>query len=83
MVGVPERALRRGDCARAGGVLTRAGGVPWRGGDWPSESDRAAARAETPGPWALVMPPGSGDVLSEVPKLGRGEPLLPTGGVPV
>lgn len=62
-MGVADRAGLNGDCDRAGGGgvqmrtgasaggFIRTGGVPWRGGDWPRESDRAAARAEIPGPW--------------------------------
>jgi hypothetical protein len=53
-------------------VLTRAGGVPCRGGVCPRESDKAAARADTPGPWANdgLSPP------SGFANPGRGEPLL-------
>jgi hypothetical protein len=32
----------------------RRGGVPNLGGEWPKESERAAARADTPGPGSEV-----------------------------
>jgi hypothetical protein len=43
------------------------GGVPNLGGDVPSEFDRAAARAETPGPAkvGLEPAPGSGELLPD------------------
>lgn len=83
-MGVPEfRPPSRGDCERIGGVATRAAGVPCRGGDWPIELESAAARADTPGPWALVPLPGNWDKSSRFSARGaasgRGEP--PLGGV--
>lgn len=45
--------------ARAGDAA-RTGGVPNRGGDAPRELDKAAARAETPGPATCEPAPGRG-----------------------
>ena len=48
------------------GERGRRGGVPKRGGDWPNELDKAAARAEIPGPgkeW-LGAGPANGVKLS-------------------
>lgn len=45
--------------ARAGEAV-RTGGVPNRGGEVPRELDKAAARAETPGPATCEPGPGSG-----------------------
>lgn len=70
-----ERPRPEGDSGRTGGVLTRAGGVPCRGGVWPRESDKAAARADTPGPWAKLEPSPSAPP-SGFANPGRGEPLL-------
>lgn len=50
-MGVADLPAKTGDADRGGGVETRTGGVPYRGGAWPNESDKAAARAEMPGPW--------------------------------
>ena len=49
--------------AEGAGERARAGGVPKRGGEAPYVLDKAAARAETPGPAECdpAAPPGSGD----------------------
>lgn len=47
--------------AEGAGERARAGGVPKRGGEAPYVLDKAAARAETPGPAECDPAPGSGD----------------------
>lgn len=59
------------------------GGVPCRGGEPPKELDKAAARADFPGPGTLWPGPGSGLNLPElVASAGFGEADLNGGVVP-
>lgn len=74
-MGVSARPGIAGDCDLGGGELIRAAGVPWRGGDWPRESDKAAAKADTPGPCEYELPPTKGESLSNGFTPGNGEPL--------
>ena len=67
----------------AEGEAGRTGGVPCRGGEVPTEFDRAAARADTPGPGRLCPGPGNGDKLPGLSPLPRlGDPARAKGGVP-
>ena len=65
-------------------VLIEAGraGVPCRGGEVPKEVDKAAARADFPGPDAIWPgPAGRGLSLPELAVSGFGETDLNGGGV--
>lgn len=85
--GVPSGpAAAGGDSGRVGGVASRSGGVPNLGGAVPKEFDKAAAKADipgpAPGPGGLAPTPERG-VEAPDPSSVRGEMIGPTrGGVP-
>lgn len=82
MCGLPESwwADAPEELGWAGGDVERTGGVPNLGGETPSELERAAARAEIPGPFAPTLStlsvPTKGVVLFELgPFMERGTGL--------
>lgn len=59
-MGVPARS---GLAEARAGDMERTGGVPILGGVAPIELDKAAAKADTPGPAGAAVPPNTGPGL--------------------